>query len=46
MHEHVAMQPDLILGMATAGVLLGVVEGIKPGPLLTMVVRETLSGGL
>lgn len=26
--------------------MLGVVEGIKPGPLLTMVVRETLSGGL
>lgn len=40
------MQLDLILGMAAAGVLLGVVEGIKPGPLLTMVLRETLSGGL
>jgi threonine/homoserine/homoserine lactone efflux protein len=25
---------------------LGVVEGIKPGPLLTMVIKETLSGGL
>ena len=26
--------------------MLGVVEGLKPGPLMTMVVRETLSGGL
>jgi len=37
---------DLILSLALAGALLGVVEGIKPGPLLTMVIRETLSGGL
>ena len=40
------MQLDLILGLAVAGATLGVVEGIKPGPLLTMVIRETLSGGL
>jgi threonine/homoserine/homoserine lactone efflux protein len=37
---------SLILGLAAAGVTLGVVEGLKPGPLLTMVIRETLSGGL
>jgi len=37
---------DLILSLALAGAVLGVVEGIKPGPLLTMVIRETLSGGL
>lgn len=40
------MDIDLILSLALAGAVLGVVEGIKPGPLLTMVVRETLSGGL
>ena len=40
------MDIDLILSLALAGALLGVVEGIKPGPLLTMVIRETLSGGL
>ncbi len=40
------METDLILGLAAAGATLGVVEGIKPGPLLTMVIRETLSGGL
>ena len=40
------LQLDLILGLAFAGATLGVVEGIKPGPLLTMVIRETLSGGL
>ena len=40
------MEVDLILGLASAGLVLGVVEGIKPGPLLTMVIRETLSGGL
>ena len=32
--------------LAFAGAILGVVEGVKPGPLLTMVIRETLSGGL
>ena len=40
------MDIDLILSLALAGAVLGVVEGIKPGPLLTMVIRETLSGGL
>lgn len=40
------MDINLILSLALAGALLGVVEGIKPGPLLTMVIRETLSGGL
>lgn len=36
----------LIGSLAFAGAILGVVEGVKPGPLLTMVIRETLSGGL
>ena len=40
------METDLILSLAIAGATLGIVEGIKPGPLLTMVIRETLSGGL
>ena len=40
------VETDLILGLAIAGATLGLVEGIKPGPLLTMVIRETLSGGL
>tara|TARA_B100000029_G_scaffold326582_2_gene319042 strand:- start:43 stop:678 length:636 start_codon:yes stop_codon:yes gene_type:complete len=40
------VETDLILGLAAAGATLGVVEGVKPGPLLTMVIRETLSGGL
>ena len=40
------MQLDLILGLAVAGATFGITEGIKPGPLLTMVIRETLSGGL
>ena len=40
------LQLDLILGLTFAGATLGIVEGIKPGPLLTMVIRETLSGGL
>jgi threonine/homoserine/homoserine lactone efflux protein len=39
------MNTELILALALAGATLGVVEGIKPGPLLTMVMRETLSGG-
>lgn len=39
------MQIDLILTLAAAGVALGLIEGIRPGPLLTMVIRETLSGG-
>ena len=40
------VETDLILSLAIAGATLGIVEGIKPGPLLTMVIRETLSGGL
>ena len=40
------VETDLILGLAIAGATLGIVEGIKPGPLLTIVIRETLSGGL
>ena len=40
------LETDLILGLALAGATLGIIEGIKPGPLLTMVIRETLSGGL
>ena len=40
------VETNLILGLAIAGATLGIVEGIKPGPLLTMVIRETLSGGL
>jgi threonine/homoserine/homoserine lactone efflux protein len=40
------MEVGLVLSLALAGILLGVVEGLKPGPLLTMVIRETLSGGL
>ena len=36
----------LIGSLAFAGAILGVVEGVKPGPLLTMVIRETLSAGL
>tara|TARA_B100000575_G_scaffold45689_1_gene32924 strand:- start:1494 stop:2129 length:636 start_codon:yes stop_codon:yes gene_type:complete len=36
----------LIGSMVFAGAVLGVVEGVKPGPLLTMVIRETLSKGL
>ena len=38
------VETDLILSLAIAGATLGIVEGIKPGPLLTMVIRETLSG--
>lgn len=40
------MEFDLILALSVAGIMLGVIEGIKPGPLLTMVIKETLSGGL
>jgi len=40
------VETDLILSLAIAGATLGIVEGIKPGPLLTMVIRETLSGGI
>ena len=40
------MAAEQILTLAIVGVTLGVVEGVKPGPLLTVVIRETLSGGL
>ena len=40
------MDVGLVLSLSVAGAALGVIEGIKPGPLLTMVIRETLSGGL
>ena len=37
------MDLSLILSLAAAGLALGVVEGVKPGPLLTMVIKvETL----
>ena len=39
------MEIDLVLGLAIAGVTLGIVEGIKPGPLLTTVIKETLTNG-
>jgi threonine/homoserine/homoserine lactone efflux protein len=39
------METDLVLGLAIAGIMLGVVEGIKPGPLLTTVIKETLTNG-
>ena len=40
------MNIDIIFTITLAGITLGFVEGVKPGPLLTMVIRETLSGGL
>ncbi|HIC50327.1 MAG: hypothetical protein CXX69_00110 [Candidatus Thalassarchaeum betae] len=40
------MDTDLIASLAAVGVALGIVEGIKPGPLLTMVIRESLTKGL
>ena len=40
------METDLIASLAAAGIALGIIEGIKPGPLLTMVIRESLSKGL
>jgi len=39
------METDLVLGLAIAGITLGVIEGIKPGPLLTTVIKETLTSG-
>ncbi len=39
------MQTDLVIALAAAGIALGLFEGIRPGPLLTMVIRETLVGG-
>jgi len=40
------MDTELIATMVGAGAALGILEGIKPGPLLTMVIRESLSKGL
>ena len=40
------METNLIIASAFAGFLLAIIEGVKPGPLLTMVIRETLSGDL
>ena len=40
------MEINLIIALIVAGISLGVIEGIKPGPLLAMVIRETLSGSL
>ena len=40
------MAAEQIFTLAVVGFTLGVVEGVKPGPLLTVVIRETLSGGL
>ena len=39
------MEADLVIGLALAGITLGVVEGVKPGPLLTTVIKETLTNG-
>ena len=39
------METDLVIGLAIAGITLGIVEGIKPGPLLTIVIKETLASG-
>jgi len=40
------MDTEIIAQMAAAGIALGIIEGIKPGPLLAMVIRESLSKGL
>ena len=39
------MEADLVVGLALAGITLGIVEGVKPGPLLTTVIKETLTNG-
>ena len=39
------MEADLVIGLALAGITLGIVEGVKPGPLLTSVIKETLTNG-
>ncbi len=39
------MEIEIILTLAAAGIALRLFEGIRPGPLLTMVIRETLTGG-
>ncbi|MDG1545663.1 MAG: LysE family transporter [Candidatus Poseidoniia archaeon] len=35
----------MVIGLALAGITLGIVEGVKPGPLLTTVIKETLTNG-
>ena len=40
------MDTEIIAQLAAAGIALGIIEGIKPGPLLAMVIRESLSKGL
>ena len=40
------METDLIASIAAFGIAFGISEGIKPGPLLTLVIRESLSKGL
>ncbi len=35
-----------VLFLAGVGSILGLTEGVKPGPLLTMVIKETLTHGL
>ena len=39
------MEADLGIGLALACITLGVVEGVKPGPLLTTVIKETMPNG-
>jgi threonine/homoserine/homoserine lactone efflux protein len=39
------METDLVFSLAIAGITLGIIEGIKPGPLLTTVIKETLTNG-
>ena len=39
------MEIDLVFSLAIAGITLGIIEGIKPGPLLTTVIKETLTNG-
>lgn len=39
------METDLVLSLTLAGITLGIVEGVKPGPLLTTVIKETLTNG-
>ena len=39
------MEIDLVLRLTLAGLTLGIVEGVKPGPLLTTGIKETLTAG-
>ncbi len=40
------MGTEIIAQLVGLGIAWGIIEGIKPGPLLTMVIRESLSKGL